>query len=359
MEASSGQRRANVNAGAGTCRAHRCRSEPVAGFVRVIALVCLSGACDAPAAAEIATPAPVPMPMPMPAPKAVVTDASPAIGALPPSRQPTTRMPESRVRIEVRPHPSRTDSATVAIGEGLIDDIRSPAGKLLLSRWIDAKFMGPGIGMDAKPAGFVVAASTEIDTDVLLELLALAAGGNFDGPVELALRRGTEVTTIPIALGEKGIVPVPGKWGEWARELDDAWLATTGDTPLVLDLGDVVADAYRYAKARPRIDGLTRIAKIETSGALEPSLARRLVHAHRNEISSCYVQALVVRPSLAGTWKVRAAIAPDGRPRAPTFDGTADDRLQPCVAAALQRWKFPKTRGETVVAFAVELTPQG
>lgn len=351
-----------------------------AGYLaRVIALVCACGAPGAGATgSEVAAtvvdrltlgPTAAPVEVATPAPSAAepllpvtrqwfVTDDAPVVGALPPSRQSSTRMSQSRVLIDVRPHATRSDSASVVIDDGVIDDVRSVAGKLLLSRWIDAKFLEPGIGMGREPAGFVVAATVEIDTDVIVELLALASGATFDGPVELALRRGTEVTTIPIVLGEQGIAPVPGKWGAWARELEDAWLASTGTAPLVLALGDVVGDAYRYRKQRSDIGAVARIGRIETSGALQPSLARRIVRAHRNEISSCYVQALVVRPSLAGTWKVSTVLDAEGRPQAPTIDGSADERLQPCIASVMQRWKFPASPGSTTLSVAFDLTPE-
>jgi hypothetical protein len=309
------------------------------------------------ARAEITPPAP-----PVPRQWFERDDLDPRFEALPPSRQATARTSMAKVLVEVSPHATRPDSARVVIDGEIVEDFRTPQGKRLLARWFDAKHLVPGIGMDTHASGFVVAAAVGVDTDVLVEILAFAAGRRLDGPVELALRRGgtRQITTIPIALGDTGEVPIAGAWGEWARALDDAWIASANVEPLVLSIGDAAGDAYDYRDRLPRIGAVTRIGAIEVGEGLRASTVRQIVQRHRNQVTSCFVQALMHRPVLAGTWTASMTVDREGRVTAPLVQGTDDHGLFPaCLERALQRWTFPKPRQDVAVTMTFDLSSAG
>jgi len=111
------------------------------------------------------------------------------------------------------------------------------------------------------------------------------------------------------------------------------------------------------ATRTPRI----RMAAASSEGALDKDIIRRIVRAHINEVRHCYNQGLTRDPELAGRVIANFTISHEGHvaelPAITTSVG--DVEVDTCVASAIQRWRFPKSKdGEAVsVTYPFVLSP--
>ncbi|MEZ4381833.1 MAG: AgmX/PglI C-terminal domain-containing protein [Nannocystaceae bacterium] len=100
--------------------------------------------------------------------------------------------------------------------------------------------------------------------------------------------------------------------------------------------------------------------ELEVKGGLDRDIIRRIVRAHINEIRHCYNLGLDRDPELAGRVVAEFTIGADGRVKAPATiaEGIGDAETETCVAEAVQRWIFPKTKdGEVSVTYPFVLSP--
>lgn len=82
-------------------------------------------------------------------------------------------------------------------------------------------------------------------------------------------------------------------------------------------------------------------------GGLDKDIVRRIVRSHINEVRSCYSKALATDPTLEGRVAVKFRVGPSGRVEDAKVESTTlpEGTVAPCVAAAVQTWKFPKPIG--------------
>ena len=95
--------------------------------------------------------------------------------------------------------------------------------------------------------------------------------------------------------------------------------------------------------------------KAKVKGPLDADIVRRIVRAHINEVRHCYNQGLVKNANLKGSVVVEFTIDAMGNVEAARIaDSTVpDERVGQCMAAAFERWKFPKPEREATVAVRI------
>lgn len=93
------------------------------------------------------------------------------------------------------------------------------------------------------------------------------------------------------------------------------------------------------------------IGQPELKGNYDPSLIRRVVRQHMNEVKFCYEKELTRDASLAGRVVVKFSIGGMGNVmtsviESSTIKASGTDR---CIAEAVRRWEFPKPQGGLVL----------
>lgn len=96
-------------------------------------------------------------------------------------------------------------------------------------------------------------------------------------------------------------------------------------------------------------------------GSLEKDEIRKVVKTHIQEIRSCYNEGLSRKPTMAGKLTVDFEIAAGGEVSSSQIQQgstLADPKVEGCVAAAVQSWKFPAPTGGSVhVSYPFEFAP--
>lgn len=94
---------------------------------------------------------------------------------------------------------------------------------------------------------------------------------------------------------------------------------------------------------------------------LDPASVRRIVHAHINELHSCYTDALSKHPTLAGSVTIEFKVGLNGKVsrskvRESSLEPT-DEALLECMTTAVKRWPFPVLDGvhSAIVTYPIEL----
>jgi len=102
---------------------------------------------------------------------------------------------------------------------------------------------------------------------------------------------------------------------------------------------------------------------VEVNQGIDANTIKRIIRRHIREIRYCYVsRGLAENPKLAGRLKVAFAIADNGRVlKAYVVETTLNHRpTEACIAAAVRRWRFPKTGVKTAfVRYPFHFRPSG
>lgn len=99
----------------------------------------------------------------------------------------------------------------------------------------------------------------------------------------------------------------------------------------------------------PKTD--VEVSDEDDTGGISKKVIRRIVRAHINEVRYCYNEGLTRDPELAGRIVVGFTIGADGNVvESKTAETTLEDSsVDTCIANAVGRWKFPKTKTGTSV----------
>ncbi|MCP4499577.1 MAG: AgmX/PglI C-terminal domain-containing protein [Deltaproteobacteria bacterium] len=86
-------------------------------------------------------------------------------------------------------------------------------------------------------------------------------------------------------------------------------------------------------------------------GSLDPSIIRRIVREHANQIKYCYERGLTKNPGLTGKIVMNWVIQGSGKvQRASTKSTTMKNKgVENCIAGKIKRWRFPKPKGGGIV----------
>ena len=86
-------------------------------------------------------------------------------------------------------------------------------------------------------------------------------------------------------------------------------------------------------------------------GSLDKEVIRRVVRANSNQVRFCYEKELKKNPKLAGTVKVKFAIASNGSvaSAAVTSSTLNNSAVESCLTGRIRRWKFPEPKGGGIV----------
>jgi hypothetical protein len=123
--------------------------------------------------------------------------------------------------------------------------------------------------------------------------------------------------------------------------------------------GDDTGSGVGYGYGSGRCAGLARhVAAVpdvlpgraQVRGSCDRDLIRRVVRAHINEVRFCYERTLQTHPSLTGRVQSTFVVAPTGHVTASSATGV-DPGVAQCIAAAVQRWTFPRCAGEVHYPF--------
>lgn len=257
------------------------------------------------------------------------------IDRLPVSKRFVGRASKAENLLEVMAIPGRPESARVVFEGHVFEDVRDPATWRRLVRWFDARHLRPVDGWIFDPRGTAIVAESAIVASLVGELIALASGEDYGGPVDVILRQpGTRaMTAIPVVLDDAGLDP-SATWGEWAVAID----GESGDAPAVLAIPDTDA-LWRFRRDLANADTTVRIR-------VQPWGLQSTVTSHRNEIESCYIQGVVFDPDLQGTWSLAITRQRWGNTATVAVtrqDAGAgiDDRLVGCLLRAAKRWHWP------------------
>lgn len=261
--------------------------------------------------------------------------AATLIDRLPVSKRSVGRRSIAENVMEVAAIPGRPDTARVVFQGNVHHDISDPATRRRLVRWLEARHARRLDGWNFEPRGTVIVAESSVEAAVIADLVALASGERYDGPVDIVLRHaGTRaMTTIPVVLDEGGLEPV-ATWGEWAAAID----AAAPTMPVVLSPPDTAAIwAFREDLPHPEI-----AVRID----VEPRALRSAIVSHRYEIEACYLQGVLFDPELQGAWF--ASLARDRKGRiasaAVAREGAGpgvDERFTTCLGRVARRWRLP------------------
>ena len=96
---------------------------------------------------------------------------------------------------------------------------------------------------------------------------------------------------------------------------------------------------------------------------LDKEIIRNVIRYHLGEVRTCFEQALIRRPTLAGRVTVRFTISPEGTVTSATVEKTTlgDANVEKCITSCVATWVFPKPlRGRFVlVSYPFILKPAG
>jgi hypothetical protein len=89
----------------------------------------------------------------------------------------------------------------------------------------------------------------------------------------------------------------------------------------------------------------------ETPGRLNLEQVRRVVRAHKGDVSACYENEALTNPALEGAIVLSWEILNDGSVSAPMVGHvTLDDvGLEECMLRQIRRWRFPISDSQTSV----------
>ncbi|MDC0717281.1 AgmX/PglI C-terminal domain-containing protein [Nannocystis bainbridge] len=94
---------------------------------------------------------------------------------------------------------------------------------------------------------------------------------------------------------------------------------------------------------------------------LDKEEIREVVQTHLQEVRQCYDEGLARKPTLAGKLTVDFEIVPSGEVSSSQIQQgstIADAKVESCVAAAVQTWKFPASSdGWVQVSYPFEFVP--
>lgn len=124
--------------------------------------------------------------------------------------------------------------------------------------------------------------------------------------------------------------------------------------------------APRIDDARPAVDGLTSLYAGPPVHPLEPATlidASDPAHPshpiHEAALRACYVAAAGRDPTLVGTYRVRLAVAVDGRIERATAEGLDHDPVaRACARDELSSWQLHAGDGELAITYEVTLRPE-
>ncbi|EDM74663.1 FHA/TonB domain protein [Plesiocystis pacifica SIR-1] len=111
-------------------------------------------------------------------------------------------------------------------------------------------------------------------------------------------------------------------------------------------------------KRKPVIQA--RVGKGKVVGAIDKDTIRRIVRSHLMEVRGCYNAALSRNPNTEGRVLVQFAILGTGKVGSAVVqeNTTKDKAVGDCIAKAVKRWKFPRTRngGTAMVSYPFRLS---
>jgi len=86
---------------------------------------------------------------------------------------------------------------------------------------------------------------------------------------------------------------------------------------------------------------------VQTTGALDRELIRRVIQRNRGQIRYCYEKELTSHPTLSGKVAIRFTIASEGNVVTSTVaqSTVGDSELEQCVAGRVRTWQFPRPQG--------------
>ena len=114
---------------------------------------------------------------------------------------------------------------------------------------------------------------------------------------------------------------------------------------------------YGYGRGVGRLGGrrarspMVRMGSANVSGALSKEIIRRVIRRHRNEVTYCYQKGVQGDAALAGKVKIGFTITPGGQVTGAQVTGSSlgNTEVEGCMAAAVNRWRFPAPKGGGVV----------
>src|SRR6187551_975432 len=103
------------------------------------------------------------------------------------------------------------------------------------------------------------------------------------------------------------------------------------------------------------------VEPIEVKGGIEPSIVRRIVNRHMNDVNFCYEHALAANPALTGRIVVKFTIGAPGDVIASEVKSStmANAAVEACVATVVSKWGFPYALppGPVTVTYPFAFTP--
>jgi TonB family protein len=105
-------------------------------------------------------------------------------------------------------------------------------------------------------------------------------------------------------------------------------------------------------KRQPRIS----VGKVKSKG-LDRDIVRRIVRSHINEVRSCYNKALTKNPHLEGRVLVQFTILSNGKVSSAVIQENTlkNSDLASCIQKAIKRWRFPTSKGISIVSYPFSL----
>ncbi len=116
--------------------------------------------------------------------------------------------------------------------------------------------------------------------------------------------------------------------------------------------GDVLPESSAGLSTVTSTIPMVRQAAPTVGAGLDKDIVRRIVRAHINEVRSCYNAGLSRKSTLGGRVVIDFTIATTGKVESATVGSSTlgDPVVGECIATAVERWTFPKPKGDTAVA---------
>ncbi len=107
----------------------------------------------------------------------------------------------------------------------------------------------------------------------------------------------------------------------------------------------------------PAPKGVLEEGELQTVGAIDKGVVRKVVREHFEALRYCYEATLLANPSIAGTVVAKFTIGIDGTVHDVTANGVHPD-VEICVAAKVRGFRFPRPDGAKVeVAYPFTFKP--
>lgn len=123
--------------------------------------------------------------------------------------------------------------------------------------------------------------------------------------------------------------------------------------------GDGTGSTIGFGPKKNKVP-VARVGKAKVIGHIDRDTIRRIVRAHINEVRSCYNAGLTRNPNLEGRVLIQFSILGTGRVGSSVVqeNTSKDKKVGDCIAAAVKRWKFPKTPngGTALVTYPFKLS---